>query len=49
MEIEMCLDSEYPPVPLAYHRYLWIADQCNVIILRLVLVAANLRVYPSVP
>ena len=28
-EREICLDSEYPPVPLAYHRYLWIADQCT--------------------
>ena len=28
-EREICLDSEYPPVPLAYHRYLWIADLCE--------------------
>ena len=25
----MCLDSESPPVPLAYHRYLWITDHYN--------------------
>ena len=29
------MDSEYPPVPLAYHRYLWIADLFKVQMLML--------------